>query len=228
MGWWSAALDLLLGGRCLGCGQPGRSLCRGCSAALVPDLDQVTRVGEHPIWSAVRYEGVVKRLIPAFKDDQAWQLRRPLGELLAAAILAAAPPTSAVLVPVPSIAARVRSRGLDHCRSLVTAAQASLHPRLPIRPLLRRLGNHRQVGLTKAERDTNLRDRFAARPGGCVVLLCDDVVTTGATLREAAHSLTEAGHLVLGCCVISDTQLHHSSLARQNLSDIPQPVDRNE
>ena len=63
-----------------------------------------------------------------------------------------------------------------------------------------------QSGLSTAERAANLHG--ALRAAGVVrgpVLVVDDVVTTGATLVEAARALTVGGHQVVGAAVVAAT-----------------------
>jgi predicted amidophosphoribosyltransferase len=73
--------------------------------------------------------------------------------------------------------------------------------------LLGRVGGRRvrdSAGLDAAQRRTNLAGRYRARPGapGARLVLVDDVVTSGATLTEAARALRAAGeHLVLAAVV---------------------------
>jgi predicted amidophosphoribosyltransferase len=157
-------------------------------------------------------------MVLAFKEHGRGELARPLGAALALAatvLLCAAPGASAgrgpvLLVPVPSSAAAVQRRGRDHVRELAGCAAAELRDAgvpAEVLPVLRRgRGTRDSAGLDAGERRRNLAGRFrvqrpwrGAVPEGRLVLV-DDVVTSGATLTEAARALAELvpGELAAG------------------------------
>ena len=70
-----------------------------------------------------------------------------------------------------------------------------------------------QKQLDVDERDRNLRGAFRLRHSvaGHRILLIDDVVTTGATLREAARVLREGGAEVVGAAVVASTRRRDGS-----------------
>jgi ComF family protein len=152
--------------------------------------------------AAVAFEGVVEDWIHRFKYpglglsglDPA--PGRTLGRLVVEAAAFAAGPDPALIVPVPLHTKPLRRRGFNPAcllaRSLARASGAAIAP----------TGLHRlrdtpsQTGLDRGARRRNVRGAFAAAPrlrAPSDVWLVDDVVTTGATLREAARALRAAG-----------------------------------
>lgn len=185
-------------------------MCASCSAEVVPEPSLVTRVGvDVPVWAAARYEGVVRRLVPAFKDHQALGLERVLGWLLATAISAGDWQGPIVLVPVRSSSKASRERGYQHVDRIVRRARTWLAHPPGVQALLRNRGAADQGSLDLAARHRNLAGRMVALTGASRVVVCDDVVTTGATLAEAIRALTAAGHTVVGCCVVAHTPRRH-------------------
>ena len=205
----AALLDLVLPQQCAGCREPGHGLCPACAALLAaPPLGVVVDGPARlpPLAAAARYEGPVRSAVVAHKERGRLSLTRPLGAALAGALACLPLTAGTVVVPVPSSRAAVRERGHDHARRLAAAAAAGL--RLPSRPLLRQVrAVADSAGLPAAERARNLHGALAApRPlPGTRVAVVDDVVTTGATLREAVRALRAAGAQVVGVAVVAVT-----------------------
>jgi len=214
--------DLVLGGECVGCARPGRPLCAVCGARLPerPALVEPSRAGALPVVAAATYGGAVRAMVVGWKERGLRGLGDPLGELLAGAVaLALGPsgPASVVLVPVPSRPSSVRTRGLDTTAVLVARAarelrRAGVEARgVPLLRLRRAVAD--QAGLDAGERAGNLAGAMACHPGRLArvasgrpqVLVCDDVVTSGATLREAARALTASGLPPSAAAVVAAT-----------------------
>lgn len=223
-------LDLVLGSSCVGCGRPGRALCEGCCRSLPVGaalrMPTPCPAGLVPSYSGGEYDGALRALVLAHKERRVLALGRPLGQVLRAAVgtaLAEAgigPGQPLVLVPVPSRPAAVRQRGHDPTRSTVRHAAdalgsdgwpASTAGLLRVRP-----GVVDQAGLDARGRSANLAGSMAvdaaalrrlarSRPRAHVVL-CDDVLTTGATLREAQRALESVGLVALAAATVAATQ----------------------
>jgi len=220
-----AALDLLLGGACLGCGRPGWLVCADCGAALpdraAPAWPTPTPAGLATPWAMGPYAGVLRAMVLGHKEHRLLALRPVLGRLLAGSVTAAAMPgPPVVLVPVPSRPAAIRARGHDHTWEISRAASTMLR-RLDIEARVARLLSCRrdiadQAGLTADQRAENLAGSLQARSGALArlarwrprvqVVVCDDVLTTGATAREAQRALEVIGLPVSAIAVVAATQ----------------------
>lgn len=226
MSLFDAALDLVLGGACLGCRRPGRSLCADCRAVLptaaAPAWPDPAPTGLATPWAAAAYEGLVREMLLAHKERHVAGLAVPLAGLLGAAVRAATGDDGGpvLLVPVPSRPGAARARGheplLDVCRR--TARRV---PGAKCAPVLRsRGGVADQAGLDAAARAANLagslwcpssglRRLSALAVVGARVVVCDDVVTTGATAREAQRALESVGVDVVGIALVAATSRRH-------------------
>ncbi|HET7385253.1 MAG TPA: phosphoribosyltransferase family protein [Nocardioidaceae bacterium] len=232
MRWYDAARDLFLGVACAGCEAPGRPLCRGCAGAL-PRGGRVCWPTPPPAglvlpMAAADYDGVVKTLLNAHKERGVLALASPLGAVLAtvvADLLLTVPAPSGqesaghggrvLLVPVPSRRRVVRARGHDPLLRISRVAATALRAsgiRATVCPLLLGCGVVAdQAGLTATDRATNLAGTMRcralrARPAGARLVVVDDVVTTGATAREAQRALEQAGLSVAGIAAIAATR----------------------
>lgn len=223
-----ALADLVLGGRCVGCDRPGRVLCGGCADGLPP----AARVAwPSPVppglvtpWAAGEYAGVVKAMVVGHKEHRLLSLRDPLALLLGRAVasaLAAEPSFEpVVLVPVPSRPSSVRARGYDPTYALTAGAgrllvAAGLDVRVH-RLLRTRPGVVDQAGLDAHARAANLAGSMCCPSPGlrrlaqglpwASVVVCDDVLTTGATAREAQRALEAVGLRVTAVAAVAATR----------------------
>ena len=192
---------------CAGCDSADRSLCGQCRAALEPDVTVRSVGGPGPggvrVHSGARYEGRVRRVILAFKEqgrtDAAAALSRPLAAAVAAA-LSVAP--AAELLLVPTSRAAYRRRGYDPVRLL--ASRAGLRVARELRQV-RATGAQKALGVE--QRAANRHGAFRARRdlNGRSFIVVDDVVTSGATILEVARAVRAAGGDVLGAATLAFT-----------------------
>lgn len=200
------AFSLVFPTSCAGCDTPDVVLCPACRAELAPRPLSRTLAGGLLVRSALPFDGVAARAIRALKEEGRTELAAPLGRALAAVV-----PPGAVVVPIPSSSAAMRRRG--YAVAALLARAGGLRPQRLLR-IARRAEDQR--GLGRVERDRNVAGVFAARPAtGLHVVIVDDVVTTGATLAEAAKTLRAAGAHVVGAATVAAT-------ARRGLSGASQ------
>jgi predicted amidophosphoribosyltransferase len=203
---------------CSGCGAPDLALCAACRYALAPQVHLCRRDGV-PVWVALDYSGVARRVIGAYKDGGRTDAAGPLAAPLRAAVVAAlsastasAPPPGAAgvhLVIIPSSRRAWRARGYHPVELLLGRAG------LAQSPVLRQAADVAdQVGLGKLARDRNKRGSLVARRplDGLRCLVVDDIVTTGATILEARRAVLEAGGEVVGLVALAETRRLHGAV----------------
>lgn len=143
------------------------------------------------------YDGDVREAAHRFKFHGRLSFQRMMGTLMARTVqgqLAGVPFDLVCAVPLSK--ERLRQRGYNQAALLAEEIASSLH--LPYAEVLQKLKNNQeQHNLSREERLTNVLGVYCcSRPQavqGKSVLLCDDIVTTGSTLRECARILLESG-----------------------------------
>ena len=186
--------------RCAGCGQSIRKSCAGCAAkiasCLPPHCDDAV--------VALSYEGLVRELMLGFK----YKNQRAVATLFAGRLyetLRTIPEIRSVEVVtwVPTTRERRRERGHDQAETLARITARLLG--VPVRKLLVRETVGHQTGNSRAQRliGVSLRARKFSVPS--TVLVVDDVVTTGATMRIAKQALCLAGAVRVVCAAVAAT-----------------------
>lgn len=175
-------------------------------------------VADVPVLAVLDNVGPAARVVVAWKDRGRLRLTDPLGRLLAVGCSMVPVSARAALVPVPTSRAQVRRRGADPMHLLAGRAVADLGAvgvDAVLVPVLRRVRSTRdQAGLGAQERRANVTGAFAAdhsavarcvRAGIEEVLVVDDVLTTGASAREAVRALAAAGLRTSAVVVVAHT-----------------------
>jgi len=210
----NAFLEMIFPVRCVGCGTEGEWFCKGCT-----DKIQLNKIQHCPVcwrenfngkvcencrselagvWVAASYRcnpelaAVIKTLKYKFSES----LVQNLSEILVTTALPKDYSESQVVVPVPLHRKRQRWRGFNQAELLVRPVAEKLN--LPFENMLLRVKNTpQQACLARHERLQNLRGAFAISPKfspqNKIILLIDDIASTGATLSECAKTLKKAG-----------------------------------
>jgi ComF family protein len=179
------------------------AVCEACWAEVEEHTPPPSTIAQGAIAiarAAGRYDGPLKYIIHAFKYEGRRTLSRRLGAMMREAgadVLSGAD----CVVPVPLHPWRRFKRGFNQAADLAACLDLPV-----VHALWRTRATAAQTGLTAGARRRNVREAFSLSPRlsrrvrrrtleGCVVVLVDDVRTTGATLEACAQTLTRAGVL---------------------------------
>lgn len=226
-------LDLLFPVRCLGCGVllkkdylcrlcfkkieiNNNSKCLFCSSKTVDGKTCIFCKRSHDLDQtivAARYDNfLIQKLIKAFKYRFVKDIGNMLGELLIKKIkkqpIDQRLLQNAVVVPVPLTKTRLNWRGFNQAEFLACFIARYLN--IPLEnKLLKRIKNAKpQAEVEKEERTKNIKGVFAYTDGDAVknrvVILVDDVTTTGSTLNECAGALKKAGAIWTIGLIVAD------------------------
>jgi ComF family protein len=191
---------------CAGCGSPDRALCEHCQRELEPAVTPRTLPDGSTVFTALRYEGVVRRTLLALKESGRTDVAKPLSASFSAAVERAAldhaAPPGPEFLAVPTSRAAWRRRGYDPVALL--CKRAGYQPAKILRSSRATL-SQKTLGLD--ERALNLHESMRSRIPLCGrrFILVDDVVTTGATLVEAARAVRAGGGEVVGYAALAFT-----------------------
>lgn len=206
--------------QCLGCHREGSVLCASCLPSVFETMPSCcfackkltdnSRVCQScrknfplgSVWVGTAYRGVAKQAIHELKFTP----DRTTANLLATWLSETLSFIDADVVTfVPTARVRVRQRGYDHAQLL---AKEFAHQRdLPMQQLLARHGVTRQVGSERKHRQKQMVGAYTAKQNlrGERVVIIDDIVTTGATLKETARVLKKAGAKQVDAIVFAQT-----------------------
>lgn len=219
---WHDLVDLMIATSCAACTQPGRAVCARC-AAVVRTSPVMHRTGDPmlpelaPVYSAGLYQDTLRSLLLANKERGGRLLTPLLGESLGRAITAAlegeAPvrfrAATVALVPIPTSRAARADRGGDTVLAIARAAARTVGGvrRCRVERVLQPTGARvDQAGLDRLARFANLAGAFRARRAAAdLVIVVDDIITTGATAAAACHALALAGSPAVAVVTVAAT-----------------------
>ena len=225
-----AFAELLWPTRCIGCDYPGELLCERCRASLPwieqrwacpscgAPFGWLTCTECHHEWEpraticAMGFEGTAARMATTLKDHH--ELR--LAPVIAAAMATALDEASAwpahdgrprfdsealdAIAFVPATAEAFLRRGFDHMELVARALSAETG--IPLADVLARCEALDQRGLSREERAANAEGTIKVLEdvSDLRILLIDDVITTGASIREATRALCARGVAEVTAC----------------------------
>lgn len=215
-GVFGALVDGLLPPRCHHCDAPASRnpwapfLCSRCAAALRRCHQHLDLGGGHPARGLLVYAGPCRSLVRALKFHGYVSIGRRFGRAMTP-LLESFPAGTVTVVPMPLHWRRQWARGHNQAQA-IAGGLAHAWPRARLRTLLRRTRpTAPQVGRGAVAREHNTRDSFGVarryRQRGCPrhVVLVDDVITTGATMRAAVRCLRAAGARRVWACAAAVT-----------------------
>ncbi len=199
---------------CGGCGKPGSRWCDNCRRSVVFLTEPLCEVCGIPL-DAPGLCADCQRARPRFNALRSWSafdapvrnaLHRlkyrsdlGLGDALAAQLsefVAALNWPIDCIVPIPLGQKRLQERGYNQVALIARPLAMAMKIDFEADAISRVRETRSQVGLTKLERRENVREAFQAKPKRVInriILLMDDVATTGSTLSSCAEALYAAG-----------------------------------
>jgi ComF family protein len=190
--------QLIFPSRCFGCQRLGPSICSGCRSSWHPHYYK-SNLDKFKVHSALIYTPIASKIILAAKESG----QKGADELIIQSIIHVlnknkVDTNSARLVPIPSSKASQRRRGRSFMVDLVSQiSERTGIPMLDCLQLSRRVLD--QSRLDRDQRSKNLDGAFSltCHARGELILI-DDVVTTGATLREGFRAVNSQSFQAIG------------------------------
>lgn len=209
---WTA-LDLFFPPACGGCGKIGSRWCeecQNCVQVLVGTLCEVcglplqqagicnTCLADRPHFHSLRAWAVFGGPVQSALHKLKYRRDISLGDALAANMLTYVGSLNwpiEVVIPIPLGKSRLRERGYNQVGMIAKPLAMALNLQYAPNGLMRCKETRSQVGLTKNERKENVKNAFQAgvEVREKVVLVMDDVSTTGSTLSASAEALRQSG-----------------------------------
>ncbi|MEN9970671.1 MAG: hypothetical protein RLZZ229_879 [Actinomycetota bacterium] len=195
-------IDFLLPTKCVWCSALGAPLCQGCQANFISQPRLVTR-GSLQGLAVTDYQRAAK-LVHGYKEGgQLW-----LASFMAKQMAGQLTVNFDLLVPVPSTKANYKIRGFSPAKVLASRLLWRTKVRFSIADVLsfnRDVSDQAALGVSG--RFQNLANSMSCKRSlaGKRVLLIDDVVTTGATLQEAARAVRANQGKVVGFITFAET-----------------------
>ena len=224
-------LDWVFPPICGGCGRPGSRWCADCHVKVQRPVDPICEMCGIPLGRKSRLCTDCQNAPPRFRALRSWStfdspvkdaLRRlkyhrdiSLGDALATQIIGFARDLNwpvDLIIPVPLGKSRLRERGYNQASLIARPLSLALGTSYSPKALVRVRETNSQVGLSRVERRANVRAAFEAFERSVkdhIILLIDDVATTGSTLSSCADALFTAHARDVFALAVARALPHH-------------------
>jgi ComF family protein len=210
-------ISVLLPPLCVGCdnrlGPQEESLCGSCRIALASGAwcrRRTLAIGDGKdleVRYGLHYTSRLSKIVTRMKYGDMPGLARLLVPFMALGVRDIDP--GCVVVPVPMHASKKRERGFNQSEIMGRALADLKGLRFEAGILVKSENTASQVSLEKERRLDNVEGTFRLRTGNRPVpesiLIVDDVVTTGSTLRECARAILAGGVQEVSACVVASS-----------------------
>lgn len=201
---------LLFPPRCVACTKSGLEICETCIRYFKPE-PRILHSEKFKLVASLEYNDTVARILLLAKEQGRAMAQRLIANALAHSVASYQISYPISLVIIPSQMRSIRRRGFN---SMLSFAELTLeNPLLSqnfqvIDALEFNRKTSDQTHLSQSERSNNLYGAFRVKDIEIAnpVLVIDDVVTTGSTLREAVRALGERNLTIIGAATACATQ----------------------
>lgn len=191
------------------------AVCKTCLAPVPADAEVCGRcLKNNPAYdrlvACASYQGILRNSLHRYKFGSRSDLHASFAQMMCSQILSFGCTDFDAVVPVPLSEERLRERGFNQSELLAKDIAKRFHVPCVSNALKKCRNTKRQSELHENQRSKNVLGAFALSSPDAVrgkkVLLVDDIFTTGATMREAAKTLSAVSKSVTAC-VLAKTDI---------------------
>lgn len=187
--------DIIFPKKCLECGKEGRYICNNCLRKVRRGYLYQNRL------SIFKYEGIIRKAITTLKYKYSTEIAEELANICLKEIkkIKSLRNSKYTLIPIPLHWHKKNIRGFNQSESVGRLLAKGINWNFRPDILIKTLATKPQVGLVSSERSKNLKGSFKINSDSLKkgedlnVILFDDVLTTGSTLKESSKVLGEMG-----------------------------------